>query len=339
MTSKPSSVVTDITERFVARPPTMDDAPAVSELINICDIDMSGETSSGVEDLVDNWKSPHLDLAHDAWLVLTLGGQVVGYETCEEHQHIGQIFVDGYVHPEFLGQGIGTYLLRRGEARAHEHIASYPEDVRISVRAGVYANDVAAAALFDAEGYHTIRHFWWMSINMTEPPSAAEWPTGISVRTLVRGQDERAVHQTVMEAFRDHWGSVPVPFDEWLKTRTGATFFDPSLWFLAVDDATGELAGVAMCRYRGEDNAWVGTLAVLRPWRKQGLGMALLKHSFGEFYQRGSRKVGLGVDAQNPTGATRLYERAGMEIAQRFDTFEKELRAGREIHPDDPANR
>ncbi|HEV2582694.1 MAG TPA: GNAT family N-acetyltransferase, partial [Ktedonobacteraceae bacterium] len=78
-------------------------------------------------------------------------------------------------------------------------------------------------------------------------------------------------------------------------------------------------------------DGWVNTLAVLRPWRKQGLGMALLLHSFREFYQRGKRKVGLGVDSQNLTGATRLYQRAGMHVAREHITYEKELRAGIEL--------
>jgi ribosomal protein S18 acetylase RimI-like enzyme len=76
---------------------------------------------------------------------------------------------------------------------------------------------------------------------------------------------------------------------------------------------------------------WVNQLAVLRPWRRKGLGIALLLHSFAEFYRRGIVNVGLGVDAQNLTGATRLYERAGMHVALQHDTYEKELRAGQEL--------
>ena len=76
---------------------------------------------------------------------------------------------------------------------------------------------------------------------------------------------------------------------------------------------------------------WVGTLGVRREWRKRGIGMSLLRHSFNEFYRRGKRKVGLGVDAQNLTGALRLYESAGMHVHQAFDQYEKELRPGVEI--------
>ena len=85
-----------------------------------------------------------------------------------------------------------------------------------------------------------------------------------------------------------------------------------------------------MCRMRS-GIGWVGSLGVRRKWRKQGLGMALLLHSFGEFYKRGETVVGLGVDASNPTGATRLYERAGMHIETEYVCYEKEYRSGREL--------
>ena len=51
-----------------------------------------------------------------------------------------------------------------------------------------------------------------------------------------------------------------------------------------------------------------------RPWRRQGLGEALLLCSFRAFRERGYTRGTLGVDASSPTGATRLYERAGMRV-------------------------
>ncbi len=40
---------------------------------------------------------------------------------------------------------------------------------------------------------------------------------------------------------------------------------------------------------------------------------------------RGVQTVDLGVDAENLTGATRLYERAGMREARRFAIYRKQL--------------
>jgi ribosomal protein S18 acetylase RimI-like enzyme len=35
--------------------------------------------------------------------------------------------------------------------------------------------------------------------------------------------------------------------------------------------------------------------------------------------------VGLEVDSENESGATRLYERAGMHVTRRYATYEKAL--------------
>jgi ribosomal protein S18 acetylase RimI-like enzyme len=75
----------------------------------------------------------------------------------------------------------------------------------------------------------------------------------------------------------------------------------------------------------------VNSLSVRRPWRRRGLGLALLQHAFGEFYRRDTMTVALGVDAQSLTGATRLYERAGMHVDRQYAVYEKELRPGREL--------
>ena len=70
---------------------------------------------------------------------------------------------------------------------------------------------------------------------------------------------------------------------------------------------------------------WVSVLGVRPRWRRRGLASALLLHAFGEFHRRGRKRVGLGVDAENTTGAVALYERVGMRPVRRFDTWERPL--------------
>ena len=124
------------------------------------------------------------------------------------------------------------------------------------------------------------------------------------------------------EAFRDHWGHVPASFEEW-ERRKKHLGSDPGLWFLA--ESAGEAAGAAVCEDRPE-MGWVTELAVRRAWRRRGLGLALLRHALREFYRRGKRKVALGVDAESLTGATCLYERAGMRVDRLYTVYRKELR-------------
>jgi mycothiol synthase len=76
------------------------------------------------------------------------------------------------------------------------------------------------------------------------------------------------------------------------------------------------------------DLGYVNTLGVVRPWRRRGIGLALLHHAFGELGGRGKKRVGLGVDGSSLTGAVRLYEQAGMHVERRRILYEKELRPG-----------
>jgi len=108
--------------------------------------------------------------------------------------------------------------------------------------------------------------------------------------------------------------------------------YDPTLRFLALDGE--QIVGVALCTPKPDDDpdiGWVATLGVLREYRQRGVALALLRHAFSEFYRRGKKGVGLGVDAANLTGATRLYEKAGMRVVRTWANYGKVLREGRDL--------
>jgi mycothiol synthase len=302
------------------------DLEAVANLISTCDIAEHGEPDYTLEDLRVDWQNPELNLKTDTWVVATPGGRVVGYGAMFNRENV-RLYVDAYVNPEFCGQGIGTYLARTGEARARQQVPEAPPGVRVSLFNPISNGNHAARALLEREGYTVARHFWRMHIDMDQAPPAAEWPAGISVRTFIPGQDDRAAFEAMQEAFRDHWGHVPWRFETWRQLMIKREDFDPSLWFLAMDG--DEIAGGSLC-FSYSREGWVDELGVRRPWRRQGLGLALLHHSFGEFYRRGQHRVALGVDSQSTTGATRLYQRAGMHIARQYDSYQKELRPGKD---------
>ena len=61
------------------------------------------------------------------------------------------------------------------------------------------------------------------------------------------------------------------------------------------------------------------------------VGLAMLHLAFGEFYRRGKAQVTLDVDAESLTGATRLYEKAGMRLLRRQVAYDLVLREGKEL--------
>lgn len=311
------------------RPARWDDVEAVARLIyDVCEAD--GDTTVAVtpEELKHEWQTPGFALERDAILVETADGRVVGFEEFSNGHKHAVLHTDGYVHPDFKGRGIGTTLLRSIEKRALEEMALAEPDVRVSIWSGIDNRDPASHALHQNEGYQPLRYHWRMEIKLDGPPAEPKFPAGIELRPFVKGEHDIAVWQAQNEAFRDHWGSHDMTFEEWKHSRFDDPEFDSSLWPIAWDG--DQVAGFSLNRFR-MGIGWIRTLGVRRPWRKRGLGEALLLHSFGEFYRRGMKTIGLGVDAQNPTGATRLYQKVGMYAASEFVTYEKELRAGRKV--------
>ena len=297
---------------YIIRPPVMADAQGVADY---------GSSDASVEEVQNYWEAPRFDLAQDARIIVAPDGLIVGYEEIYPRGD-ERLEYDGYVHPRETGRGFGTLLLRWAEARAWERLGEMQPGGPVILRGNTAAVDQCASAMFSAAGFALVRQFWRMEIDMTSPPARPVWPAGITVRAMRPDHDERLAHATVEEAFADHWGHVPRSFEDWEQAVLQSEGFDPALTFMAFDG--NEVAGVVVNRHR--DIAWVWQLAVRRAWRQRGLGLALLLHSFNEFYQRGDRAVGLGVDAQSLTGATRLYEKAGMHVTKRYDTYEKVLR-------------
>lgn len=315
------------TNDFDMRAPGQDDAQQIVALTAAADINEVGQPNSDLDALLRDWNNPGFDLSKDARVIET-NGQIVGYGIIYEVLNDGRIMFDGYVHPAYTDRGLGTQLLRWTETRARERIPDFPETMQVYMRTNLFGDAGKAHTLLRAEGYTVVRHLWRMEIGLDEPPAAPQWPRPIRVRTFVPGQDEYATWQTMNRMFETDWEYVPVPFDEWLATKINDAPFDESLWFLAIDEERNDqIVGMARGNYR-QEIGWIRTLGVIPDWRRRGVATALLQHSFGEFYKRGKRRVGLGVDAQNPTGATQLYERAGMHAAQVFTAYDKVLRPG-----------
>jgi mycothiol synthase len=311
------------------RPVEWSDLEAIAQLIyDVCAAD--GDTSVAVtpEELKHEWENPGFELERNAFAVETGDGRIVGYEEFSNGHAHAVLQTDGYVHPDYKGRGIGTSLLRVIEARAREDILLAEPDVRVSLRSGIDNRDPSSHDLHRNEGYQPLRYHWRMEIVLDGPPPEPRFPDGIELCPFIQGEHDIPVWQAQNEAFRDHWGSHDQTFEEWEHHRVADPEFDPSLWAIAWDG--DQVAGFSINRFR-MGIGWIRTLGVRRPWRKRGLGEALLYHSFGEFYRRGMQTIGLGVDAQNPTGATRLYQKVGMYPASEFVTYEKELRPGRDI--------
>ena len=294
--------------------------PEVLALAQASDRALIGESDWTEADLREEWQD--YDLERDVFL-LELDERLAGYAAFERRGG-GRMLVDGYVHPELTGRGVGAELLRLTEARAREELQSVPPGERAYVQNAALTSDRAAPALYAAHGYEPARHFWRMVIDLARPPEP-ETPTGIELRPLRDPEERHVLYEILEEAFEDHWEHRRRSFEEWSKRVFDLPGYDPSLVWGAFDGEDLVAGNVCFWKRHGEWG-WVGILGVRQPWRRRGIAEALLETAFAEFFRRGERRVALGVDAQSPTGATRLYEKAGMRVFWEAVVYEKELR-------------
>jgi ribosomal protein S18 acetylase RimI-like enzyme len=185
----------------------------------------------------------------------------------------------------------------------------------------VSVNNDELRRAFEAAGFSARRYSYSMEIELENLVQPA-WPEGITVRTYREG-DGPLIYEVNREVWLDTWSPLEEPYETWAHWAIESEHHDPELWFVAEEG--DEVCGFAMCNRsdRRADTGWVGILGVRRPWRRRGLGEALLRHAFLAFADKGMTRAGLGVDAESPTGATRLYERVGMRVYHETVVYER----------------
>jgi mycothiol synthase len=298
--------------------PRPEDMGSTYELIRAIQIADEGECDFTEEDMQVVWRTGKPE---NMWLVEAEDGSLAAYAGVRQ-RHPTRLRTFSGVLPEHRGNGIGTQLLGLVEERARRLAAKAPEGEIVMLSHDVGALNSDKAALLEHHGYELVRTFLKMGIELDEEPPEPQLPDGIVLETMRPGT-EREIYDASEEAFRDHWDHVPHDYDEWREWNFSRESFDPTLWLVAYDG--DEIAGISLNHFDGGDEAWVNVLAVRRPWRRHGLGLALLLTSFRDFRRRGIARAALGVDSENPTGATRLYERAGMHVVREEKAYAKEI--------------
>ena len=295
--------------------PGVNDAARIAAVINARSQALHGVTEESAEGVARWFALPTLDPASDMRLAVDADGEPLGYADVGGPDGGGpKAYVDLRTGP---GANALQLLFAWAEARAAERAGAGGV-----VQFFVDQKDMALREVLAGEGYASIRSSYEMERGLEgelEPPA---WPDGLDPRAFAV-EDAETVFAAQEEAFADHWGFEPATFESWRAYNLAETE-DPSLWRIVWDG--DQVAGLCVNRpARGEDTTvgWVGSLAVRRPWRRRGLGEALLRDAFLRFAERGKRSAGLGVDAENTTGAVALYERVGMHVVRRSDTWER----------------
>lgn len=303
-------------EQLALRRPVEEDAAAIAAVCNSITRELYGTADAGEQEVRTWFGLPELEM-----FVAERGAEIVGYADVRRDDDGRRFPIDLRVPMGADRASVASALLDAAEAWARSQ--GRPGAI---ARGFLPQRDRELVAILEPAGYSLIRHSFNMLIELPERVEPVIWPDGFAVRSYDPVHDEQMVYECVEEAFADHWDHTRIPIEHWRAFMLRREDFDPSLWWLA--EADGEPAGVCLnaWHFSGDRTfGWVETLGVRRPWRRRGLALAFLRNSFADFKRRGATRVGLSVDAESTTGAVQLYERAGMLVDRRNDTYEKAL--------------
>jgi len=298
-------------KKYFVRPPRMDDLDSVYEIISKQNLADYGSPLKSVDDLKKSWQA--IDLDEDTCAAMA-DGKIAGYAELLDNDS------------PFI------YLAERNNVDLAFQLLLILEDKALSRKKGnvnlftkISAKNNTLLQLFASKGYKSNLSFLIMELGLTEPPPGPYWTDDIFVRPFIQNQDEIKTYNMDEEASQDKGYHTPLSYMDWAK-RMGMDkdSFDPTLWFLACEG--DEIVGGAL-NVLGQENGvgWVDHLSVRRPWRRKGVGKALLLQSFGEFYNRGIKQIKLSVDSKSLTGAPHLYENVGMKTVQEYFIYRKEI--------------
>ena len=290
-----------------------------------------------VQDLLEEFGDPDSDFArgsvaiHDGTTMVGFGVLTSrgGADPVHEMRHWGG------VHPAYRDRGLGGRLLDWAETAAVPlHQERYPGRP-LSLSSWCLSHNAGAVTLHAAHGYHPARWFHAMVRDLAAPVAEGQAAADVEIVDLTpeRTEDARLVRN---EAFRDHWGSAQTTAEQWAHFM-GYSAFRPAFSFLAyADDEAGLVIGHEYDAYTeatGERELHIALIGTRRAARRRGVASALLARALTGARAAGCTAASLVVNADSPTGALRLYERAGFTVEHTWITQAKPLPPTRSADP------
>jgi mycothiol synthase len=305
------------------------DYAAMNEIANRIRVATGQSFYTTVEQLAIYYDHPRdFDPAADV-VVVEQAGEIVGYARAGSHDELTgtQIYeVVPFLDPGRTGGDVFLAVVRTVEDRLRQIAAIRPPRERLF---GTFGGDDAPERdqLLRSIGYAPVRWFYSMVRPTLDDLPDSPLPDRLEIRA-VQPEQFRAIWEADQEAFRDHWGFGVSGEEDFEQFRTDPVQTDTALWRIAWDG--DEVAGQVRSYINAEENerfgrrrGYVEHISVRRPWRRRGLARALIAASLPLLRARGMTEGALGVDADNPSGALRLYEACGFRPVHRSIDYRK----------------
>ncbi|MEU8245600.1 GNAT family N-acetyltransferase [Nonomuraea sp. NPDC048916] len=308
------------------RRPRAEDASVIHQLVTASDIDVIGQADSTLDDIADQLAEPGFDLERDAWLSHDDDGRPNAWAWACRNGDSDLVDIEVIVRPgadpsgDLAGRLWRTVLGRAGElARERGHDGA-------TVDIGIYRADEARQALARQHGFEPGTSYHRLRIDHDGPLDPPAPLPGLTLHTGETDDVRREAHRIHQEGFAEHFGFVPVDYEQWHERRQAQSVTDWSRLTVARIDGRPAAVAIGNDQFVSDEGCgYVATLAVLPAFRGRGLGRFLLRHAFAADAARGRKGTILHVDSNNATPALDLYLSAGMRLVLVIDIWRRRI--------------
>jgi ribosomal protein S18 acetylase RimI-like enzyme len=299
------------------RPATIDDAPAILDILTAHEVPLIGRANATLEDVVDDLGEPGWNIETDGWLAHAGDGTPIGWAWTSRKGSSGIADISISRRPGH--DEVAAVLWDLAERRAQELV----DDPTIDV--GIFPNDELMRGLAEQRGYDPAATFIRMRIDHAMRVAYPSLPDGVQ---LCHGTTSEQVRRDFLnvrnESFADHFGFVFKEYDTWVTEREASSAHDWSLLHVAYVDGEPAAGILRTNNFVPDENCgYVLTLGTAPKYQSRGLAGSLLRYAFAADAEQGRMGTILHVDSNPKRPALGLYQRHGMREVLRIDVWRR----------------
>lgn len=305
------------------------DIDGIVRLQDAC-FDVDGGVREVASEIADRFETPMIDATDTDTLIGIREGDIVVSLWCHivpQGTDAWKVYDDNYIHPDHRSDEIVAFALDWWERRAIERLAEVDDDLPIRYHQHVYPAQADHMAVIESRGYTAAIYFDELRRDLSRPVPDIPVPDGLRLvnHAVVPIEDALELRN---HAFADHRGSQPFTLEMWRKRENEFTRPDASFAILDGDQPVSYVLSAVYPHDRadkGYSEGWIEGVGTARSHRGRGLARILICEAMKVFAADGLEYATLGVDTENPTGATNLYANLGFERVNGFVQYTKTL--------------
>ncbi len=306
------------------------DLEAIAHLINTCEKVDRLEESTSISELQQELNEPSLDKARDIRLWFDANGELISFAQLSISG--SREMIDGWlwfcVHPIARFSNIEATAIAWGETRMRE--VEKERSVPVKLRSWVRAENADRISVLTNGGFKVDRYFCRLARSISEPIPEPQFPEGFLLRQFSGEEDAEAWVEMYNQSFIDHWNHHDLTVEQFQYDLAKPSYRkDLDLIAVAVDGTFAAFChceiSVDECDRIGRNEGWILSLGTRRGFRRMGLGRAMLLAGLHRLKAIGIETAIIGVDADNQSGAMKLYESIGFRNIRNTIAYVKEL--------------